>query len=342
MKSSLNLLVAILLLVLLLLYMCAFTVSFNEAAIVTTFGSADENSVVNGGDVDGESDAGLHFKWPWPIQQVARKFDTRLQTFESPTEQYQTSDNQTIVVGSFVTWRVRDPLAFHNSLGTISRAENMLRQRIRDASSVFSTYNFSDLVNDDPSQLKLDQISASMRQRLQTGVDDQNYGIAIEEVGIQRLVLPAEVTAVVFERMRSERASSAATIRTAGQTTSESLLAAAEADRDTILSFAEAQRSKTIGIGEQEAAALLADLQVDEDFAIFLNQVEAMRTSLAGQTRVYIDASKVFPFNIIGPRLSRPENPELPEPAAESDAENAGEASTDASDVVDNVLLNRR
>ncbi len=55
----------------LLLNMVAFQVRFNESAVVTTFGRATENSVLNAPDANG-SGVGLTVKPPWPIQDVNR------------------------------------------------------------------------------------------------------------------------------------------------------------------------------------------------------------------------------------------------------------------------------
>ncbi|MEL7237997.1 MAG: hypothetical protein AAGK78_03980, partial [Planctomycetota bacterium] len=73
----------------------------------------------------------------------------------------------------------------------------------------------------------------------------------------------------------------------------------AQSNASTILSFADAKAAETRAEGEREAVRIRTSFQQDEEFAIFLKAVDAWEKALAGQTRFYIDASKVFPFNMI-------------------------------------------
>src|ERR1700722_8928004 len=72
--------------VLVVLYSSVFTVDASEYAYLTQFGRRVE--VFDGGNDD---EAGLHFKWPWPIQSVQR-LDRRLQTFDLPAAELLTRD----------------------------------------------------------------------------------------------------------------------------------------------------------------------------------------------------------------------------------------------------------
>ena len=137
MKRILIITVAALLLVFLVTYMFTYTVRYNEAVIVTTFGSTGDNSVKNAPVVTAEglsasgTDAGLHFKWPWPIQQVAQTYDTRVQVVEGALEQAQTADQQSVNVKFYVTWRIADPLEFFKAVGQPASADQTLRSRVR-------------------------------------------------------------------------------------------------------------------------------------------------------------------------------------------------------------------
>src|SRR5258706_3503431 len=110
MNQKATLIVGLLIAFALLLNMVAFQVRFNEAAVVTTFGRADEHSVLNAPDANG-SGIGLNFKWPWPVQDV-RRYDTRVQILEDQPEQQQTKDAFSVIVNSYLSWRVSKPLAF--------------------------------------------------------------------------------------------------------------------------------------------------------------------------------------------------------------------------------------
>ena len=321
MKRLINLLVAVLLLGLLLAYMMSFTVRFNEAAIVTTFGSADEDSVINDVTEDGQlgNGAGLHFKWPWPIQQVARKFDTRIQTVTGPLEQVPTADNQTLLLSLYVNWRVTDPLEFYNALNTMENANARILSIVRSAASVVAQYEFAALVNDDPNQLKLDEIGDRIRQSAQASVNENGYGISIEQIGIKRMVLPDEVSSVVFQRMIAERSVLATSIAAEGNAARDAAVSTANTNARLIQSFADTQAARITTEGQRNANLARQGFAEAEEFAIFLKSVETWRQALASQTRFYIDAKYVFPFNLMYRSMG---GPDTPPQNASADADN--------------------
>src|SRR5438105_2129911 len=63
-----------------------FTVDRAEYVYLTQFGQ--HVGTFDGADA---TDAGLHIKWPWPIQTVTR-LDRRLQTFDLPAAELLTHD----------------------------------------------------------------------------------------------------------------------------------------------------------------------------------------------------------------------------------------------------------
>src|SRR5262245_9665679 len=81
-----------------------YTVDRTELVYVTQFGRHVATH-------DGATDAGLHVKWPWPIQSVQR-FDHRLQAFDLPGAELLTHDprgktiDKTLVVDAYICWQI--------------------------------------------------------------------------------------------------------------------------------------------------------------------------------------------------------------------------------------------
>src|SRR5437660_8605267 len=94
--------VVFVLLVLWLVSTSLFTVDRTEFVYVTQFG----RPVVT---LDGATEAGLHAKWPWPVQAVQR-LDHRLQAFDLPGAELLTHDpkgqtiDKTLTVDAYVCW----------------------------------------------------------------------------------------------------------------------------------------------------------------------------------------------------------------------------------------------
>ncbi|MBI4578859.1 MAG: hypothetical protein HY718_04100, partial [Planctomycetes bacterium] len=85
-RSLPSLVTGILLAVVLLLYMVTYQVRFTEVAVVRTFGRINQETGVN-------TEPGLYWKWPWPIQRV-QTFDNRLQVTTTTGEENATKDGK--------------------------------------------------------------------------------------------------------------------------------------------------------------------------------------------------------------------------------------------------------
>jgi membrane protease subunit HflC len=324
MKRAVNLIVAGAILLALLGYMITFTVRFNEAAIVTTFGNTGEGSVYNAPAERGTpgEDAGLHFKWPWPISQVARKYDTRIQVMDNVLEQQQLADNQTITVNTYLAWRISDPLKFYKKVGSSAMALESLNLGIQAARSVFGQYTFDQLTNSDPSKLKLDELEQEMERRVQQELAALDNGITVEDVGIKRLMLPESVSMVVVDRMRSERSRMAAAARVEGEATSQTLRQNAESQRSLISEFAKATASELEAEGRQRAQEILARFSPDEEFAIYLLQLDALKATLNQKTTFVIDTS-MPPFDLLRGLPQQQSLPVNPPNSPSADAQEA-------------------
>lgn len=333
MKRAVNLIVAGAILLALLGYMITFTVGFNEAAIVTTFGKAGEGSVYNAPSAEAGGpggEAGLHFKWPWPISQVSRKYDTRLQVTDNVLEQQQLADNQTITVNTYIAWRISDPLKFYKRVGSRSAALDALNLRIQNARSLFGRYTFDDLTNSDPAKLQLDKLEQEMMARVQEELAELDNGITVEDVGIKRLMLPASVSAVVAERMRSERSRMAAAYSVQGEATSATLRDTAISQRSLIESFAKATAADIEAEGRTRAEEIMGRFggsAEQQEFAIYLLRLRALEETLSKRSTFIIDTT-MPPFDLLGGLPQQQSSPVGGAPSAgaqESGGQPAGE-----------------
>lgn len=288
--------VAGVLVLLLAVYMFTFQVRFNEVAVVTTFGRAQEGSVLN---ADGQG-AGLHFKWPWPVQEY-RRFDTRLQLTESLLEEVYTKDNQNLVVHTFVSWRIADPLAFFQKLGSEKEAEKQLQSRLREAKAVLGDYAFDDLTNVDPARLKLGDAEKRLEQRLRDSVEKNGYGIEIRTVGFKRLVLPEQVTKKVFERQIANRKRLAESARSEGKAEANRITSDAQTSADRILAFAQLKADAIRAEGDAAAVQYYEVYKNHEDLAVFLRQIDALKKTLKANTTLLLDTGTI-PMNLLDPK----------------------------------------
>ncbi|HEV3263171.1 MAG TPA: protease modulator HflC [Gemmataceae bacterium] len=160
------LLIAVLCLVVVLAGMSVFTVDRSEYVYVTLLGKHTAT-------YDGMTNAGLHIRWPAPIQSVER-IDRRLQVFDLPPTEQLTRDrggetiDRTLTVEGYVCWRIADADGvdrFIRTVGTPERARAILSQQISSQlSAEIGNMQMDEFVNEDPG--KVDAGMGGLRRRL--------------------------------------------------------------------------------------------------------------------------------------------------------------------------------
>lgn len=275
--------IALLVALILGFYMVSFQVRYDEVAVRTTFGAGiepvrnDDGKITDPGSLYREP--GLYFKAPWPIQQVTR-YSKRLHILEDQLQEQQTSDGRSVIVKTFVAWRVADPYTFWKQVTTVAEAEDRLLGQLSSVNGVIGEYRFDQLVNPDPQALALDEIERVAAERIRQQIGASGYGMAIESVGIRRLLLPESVTTTVFERMKSDREARAAALLSQGEAEAGRIRKEAESKRDRIMAFAEGRAQEIEALGTRDATESYGQFAANEDFAIFLRQMQALEEML--------------------------------------------------------------
>src|SRR5580692_4341530 len=185
-------------------YAMAVVVQEGQTALITRFGRP----------VRANTTAGLHWKLPWPIDQTSW-LDMRRRVYETGHTEMLTRDKKNIIARTFVVWRIGDPLAFAQSIGSEGGAEGKLDGLLTNAAiGTLGGHDLSALVSTAPIAM-------------------HSYGVAIDQIRIERIALPEENVTAVFEQMRAERRQFAARFevegeREAGRIRSEAELEAAK------------------------------------------------------------------------------------------------------------------
>jgi membrane protease subunit HflC len=282
-------------LVALLSFTITYTVRFTEAAVLTTFGKADQ------GDV--RADPGLYVKWPYPIQSVTT-YDTRVRVLSTKLEQVSTADNRQVVVETFCTWKVNDPLLFFRRFSNAGpraedhykKAEIALQQNLRATAGLVSQYRMDELFSANKGGSKLPELETKMLAAFRSPIDQSNkkleeYGIAAVDVGVMRVVLTEEVTKAVFERMVKSRELVAKATESQGQAQASAIRSKADADANRITQFANGLAQKIKNVGDTEAAVYLKQMSGNPDLAIFESNMDFIRDVYAKRTTLVIPST---------------------------------------------------
>ncbi|MEM8737960.1 MAG: SPFH domain-containing protein [Planctomycetota bacterium] len=301
MRNFTTLSIAVIIFLVLAFYMFFFQVRFDEYAVVTTWEKAvapeygEDGELVEAGSLITEP--GILPKLPWPIQKVYR-YPTKVQLLEQELQQFQTADNNAVVLQTYVTWRIDDPYRFFVTLRKLDEARTRLGTQMSTLVSEFSRYRFDQMVNVDPEQLVLEDIEDQATAQLRETIERLDYGIKIEQVGVRRLLLDETTTSKVFDRMRSTRQRLAASAEQEGKSRATEIRAEAEQVKGQILSFAEAEATRIRAEGVRDATASYDVFKENPELAIFLSKVETLKQMLPGSTLV-LDANSLQFFDLI-------------------------------------------
>ncbi|HHO68880.1 MAG TPA: protease modulator HflC [Gammaproteobacteria bacterium] len=232
---------------------------------------------------------GLHFKIPF-INNV-RKFDARLLTLDVEPERFLTVEKKNVIVDSFIMWKIQDVKRFYTAvLGDERHARQRLEQIIKDGMrSQFSKRTINEVVSGEREQIMQDLTKDANGQA-------EQIGIAIVDVRVKRIDLPAEVSNSVYRRMQAERARVAKEFRSKGFEAAEKIRADADRQRQILIAEAYRRAEELRGEGDARAADIYARAYgKDPEFYAFYRSLNAYRqTFRSGQDLLLLQPDSEF------------------------------------------------
>jgi len=256
--------------------MSVFTVDERELAVKFRFGEI----------IGSDFEPGLHFKVP--VVNNVLFFPSRILTINNPQELFLTFEKKNLFVDFFVKWRIINVETFYET----SRGEQVVAaQRLLEI--------VKDGLRAEFAKRTVPEVVAAERRALMGSVlskassDAGALGIEVIDVRVKRIEFSDDVSESVFNRMRQERARTAAELRAEGAENAERIRA--EADRERTVILAEAYRDAEIIRGEGDA--LSADIYAqafskDEEFYRFYRSIEAYRDSIGTSNDVLVIDTK--------------------------------------------------
>ncbi len=304
-KNLTTYLVVLLLVIVIGSKLLTFQVRFTETVVVTRWQQVDR--VIEPGK------AGLHFKWPWPVDEVYR-YDTRLRSFETEFRQAATRDQKTVILTAYATRRIDDARKFLEAVGSEDTAGQKIRDMLENqVQLVLRDHDLDELVNTDAGTMKLAEMeevilrgaasdvgeTASAKTGIREPASDK-YGIEVVSVGIKRLGLPESVTKDVFTRMKEDRQREISQYQAEGEAEATKILVSAEEVSSRILARAEAYAKTVVGQGDAEAAKYYKVFEENLKLSSFLKKIEMVEEILqSGQLTLVMDADKFIPLDIL-------------------------------------------
>lgn len=292
------------------LFLSSLIVTYdNEYKLIRQFGKVQRT-------ID---ESGISFKVP--VIQTVNTIPKDIQLYDLAPSDVITSDKKTMVLDSYVLWRVTDPLRFAQTLSfstvnaenridtivynaTKNAISNMTQEEvIRSRDGEFTVEaqveesGGNDLVVEDDGTVTEGKSKTvkikSLTQEIMENIDDvyDQYGIEIVTVEVKKLDLPDDNKEAVYTRMISERQNIAAQYTAEGEAAAQVIRNTTDKDVAISISQAEAEAEKIIAEGEAEYMCILSDAYNDPErsaFYSFVRSLDAARASLSGGNKTLI------------------------------------------------------
>lgn len=266
--------IGIVVVLLIVAFNSAFVIKENQYGIVKEFGKIEK--VI--------SNPGLYFKLP-----VIQEVDTvskELLLYDIAKSDVITKDKKSMIVDSFVLWRITDPKVFAQTLNTsTNNAEGRIDVAVYNAiKSVISSMTQSDII-----AARGQELTDYIMGNVSSSIDQ--YGIEISTVEIKLLDLPEDNKDAVFERMISERENIAATYTAEGNAEAQVIRNTTDKEATLLISEAEKQAEILKAEGEAEYMRIMSEAYQDEqkaDFYSFTRSLDALKNSIKGDNKTII------------------------------------------------------
>lgn len=246
----------------------------NEYKLIKRFGKVD--SVI--------ADAGISLKTPFI--QTAQTLPKDIQFYDVRESDVITMDKKTMVVDSYVLWRIKDARLFAQTLNS-----SLILAESRIDTTVYNS--LKNIISSKPQSTVISGRNHELSDAIMNNIGDTmtQYGIDLISIELKHLDLPADNKNAVYERMISERSQMAATYTAEGE--SEAQIIRNGTDREVAISIsdAETEAAKIRAQGEAEYMRVLSNAYSDparSDFYTFVRALKAAKDSLAGDNKTLI------------------------------------------------------
>lgn len=270
--------------VLVILGNCVYSVSETQAAVVTTFGKAELNP-----------NKGIQLKIPF-IQEVTL-VDTTVRgitigyalddlgnSYSIDSESVMiTSDYNFLDVDFYVSYSVTDPIKFlYASNNPEQILKNIAMTSIRSTLSAYSV--------DSALTTGKGEIQSNIRQMIIAKLEEQDIGISLNDALVQDVEPPTTAVADAFKAVETAKQNKESSINEANQYRNEQI-PAAEAEKDAILQKAEADKTARINEATGQVGRFNEEYEQYKNYPLITRQrmfYEAMEEILPGM-KVIID-----------------------------------------------------
>lgn len=295
--------IIIIVIILIGLYFCVYTVDEREQVVITQFGKPIGDPIM---------EPGIKFKLPY---RTATYFPKNLLEWDGDPDQIQTLDKRFIWVDTFARWKIVDPLKYFETVkyepaaqasldgilnSTIRNAitSNSLIETVRNTNRELDTAEIGLEVDKDKANLS--NITIGRQKIAKTILEEaqpklEKFGIQLVDIKIKRLNYEEGVQQSVFNRMIAERKKIAEKYRSEGAGEARKIEGDMEKELKQITSEAYKTAQEIKGKADAEATLIYArSLGKDPDFYSFVQTLDIYKETMDKDSSLVLSTDTEF------------------------------------------------
>ncbi len=303
-----KLMIPVLVVTIVLLLMSVFVIQEGERGLVIRFGRVlDDNGVSR------IYEPGLHFKMP--LFDRVKTLDARIQTMDSRSDRFVTSEKKDVLIDTYVKWRISDFGRYYLTTGggNTLTAEALLERKVtdvlrseigaREIKQIVSGPRNKDVLPESADSeevtteaaleaLEVDGERDQIMENVLVGTTDSamtDLGVEIVDFRMKKINLPDEISESIYRRMRAERESVARKHRSQGREKAEVIRAQADLEVATVLAEADKTARVTRGEADAKSAKIYSDAyNKDPEFFSFMRSLKAYEKSFSDKSDILV------------------------------------------------------
>ena len=277
--------IVLLLIVLAVLFLptCVFTVNYDEQVVVTQFGRI----------VRSVTEPGMHFKMPFITSLTS--YTKKLIEYDADPVSVITLDKKAIIFDTLAMYQISDPALFFQAVMTLSAAEQRIDDTVYSAvRDVAGKMSFEDIIH-------TRRVEATDAANEMASAQASVYGIKIIRTKFKKVLLPTQNEESIFKSMIDERMTIAEQLRAEGNSKNTEIGSTADKTRAMKLASANEQAALTKAEGDQIAQETIAKaVENNPNLYMLMKNLEIYRSSI-GKATLVIDPTKGIFKNFIIP-----------------------------------------
>ncbi|OEH86371.1 protease modulator HflC [Desulfuribacillus stibiiarsenatis] len=235
---------------------------------------------------------GLNYKLP--IIQSITSLPKHLLIYDVAPAEINTFDKKRIMVDHYAVWKITSPRSMIETLRTMNAAEGRLGDIIySNIRTELGRLNYDEIINEEKGSRG--NINDLVRTQVNNTLLANSNGIEVVDIRMKRTDLPASNEQAVFNRMISERESTAQQYLSQGDAEATKIKAETDREVQEMIATANAEAKIIISQGENEAARIYNDSYgKDPNFYELYRTLESYRTTLRGEPVIILPLNSPY------------------------------------------------